>query len=103
MQVRATQLHCSDESHYTLWDGEVFVTVHQNLGAHGFYSAAMVIERCDAPIEARVWSGYVTMLPGVKKPGVSEMLTWVAEQLTELSSGKELNIGGIGDVKGLLE
>lgn len=101
MQVQAHQIRRTPRHHYELWDGEVLVTVFQSRGAHGFYSAVLVIEYCDAPLETRLWDGYIQMGPGVKKPTEDDMAVWIADQFTELSTGKEFNLGGVGDVVGL--
>lgn len=70
---------------YMLWEGEMCASVYIDIGAHGFYSAAMVIQRCDDPIETRAFDGYKFAAKG--KDATFE---WIAAQLNELASPKKL-------------
>jgi hypothetical protein len=40
------------------WDGEVHITVRTSVGAYGFWSAVILVEHCDSPLEAHTYSGY---------------------------------------------
>jgi hypothetical protein len=100
MQVSAEQVRISVNAKYTLWDGEMVVRVVQHTGVYGFHSAAIVVERMDAPLIARTASWYNCAAATAGKPK-APMLEWIAEQLTELSTGKALNLGGVGSVEGL--
>lgn len=97
MQVTAAQVRKSVNAKYILWDGEMIVRVHQHTGAHGFHSAAIVIIRCDDPVEVRSANWY----DGAEVNSAQPMLEWVAQQLSELSTGTGLNLGGVGNVEGL--
>ncbi len=106
MQVHYTQVRKSPHSVYRLWSGEVQVVVYQQLGVHGHWSAAIVVEHLDGPLEVYSWSGYqgssIQGIGGVPKPTDNDMRVWVAEILTTLSTGTMLNIGASSDVMGLL-
>ena len=91
-------------SHYKVWDGEVFVTVTKSCGAHGFFSAAMVVEHCDSPLECFVYDGYSSELrstqAGSKGPNAAyaAMQQWIAEQLTRIATGTQFATGTTSDV-----
>src|SRR5579864_5793769 len=89
MQVTAAQVQYKTRADYKLWDGEMLVTVFQHQGAHGFYSALMVIEYPDSPLETRLWDGYRVEYEGDTRimPTLNHMRTWIAEQLTALAIG----------------
>ena len=101
MQVTAKQIRRSINAKYTLWSGEIIVRVVQHTGLHGFHSAVVVIDRLDDPLEVRTKNWYTKEAQAAGKP-VEPMLEWIAAQLTELSTGTELNEGACGDVAGLL-
>lgn len=107
MKVLHTQIQPSEIHTYTLWDGEVLATVFQHCGAYGFRSAAIVVNRMDSPLETFVWDGYKVLsekgIYPVQKPTEQDMRQWIADRLTELSTGTDFNLGGIGDIQGLLE
>lgn len=104
MQVTQDQIRRKFRHTYPLWDGEMMVTVYQHQGAYRHWSAALVVERIDSPLETFTWDGYQgsSMPGGGYKPTDEDMRTWIAERLTELSTGVELNAGGVGNVEGLL-
>lgn len=72
------------------------VRAFMHTGAHGCHSAAVIIFRMDDPLEVRSQSWYTA----VRQPP-EVMLDWVAEQLTDLSTGTDLNVGRDSDVEGL--
>lgn len=65
------------------------MTQHQ--GAHGFYSAAMVVERMDDPIECMLYEGYSGDTP--KHLGELVMRNWIAAKLNQLATGTHLAVG----------
>ena len=79
-------------AYYALWGGEVFVTAQQHIGAHGFFSAALVVERCDSPMECYMYDGYDTALRSKATGGTggltahTVMKQWIASKLTELAT-----------------
>ena len=83
-------------SHYTLWEGEVLVTVTQHLGAYGFYSAAMVVERMDSPIECMLYEGYSGDTP--KHLGKLVMRNWIAAKLNMLATGTHSATGDYSEI-----
>lgn len=97
MQVYAAQIRKRKRHTYTLWHGEMLAHVYRHEGVYGFWSAVIVIERMDDPLETRTWDGYQTP----PKPTEQDMDFWIAEQLTELSQGKQLAVGTECDVMGL--
>jgi hypothetical protein len=70
---------------YQLWEGEVLVDAYIHVGAHGYYSAAMVIGRMDSPLETRDFENYNNEF---KDSGFSRAVGWVAEQLNEIATPK---------------
>lgn len=91
-------------AYYALWGGEVFVTAQQHIGAHGFFSAALVVERCDSPMECYMYDGYDTALRSKATGGTggltahTVMKQWIASKLTELATGTGLAAGTHGTV-----
>jgi len=83
-------------AHYTIWHGEVLVTVTQHLGAYGFYSAAMVVERMDGPIECMLYEGYSGDTP--KHLGELVMRNWVASKLNQLATGTHNAVGDYSEI-----
>ena len=77
--------------HFTLWDGEVIVTVQQSIGAYGFCSAVVITERCDGPLETRTYSGYDGSI--ARENRIAQMQHWIATQLNDLATGTHFNIG----------
>lgn len=70
---------------YALWDGEMIVDAFIDCGAHGFYSAVIVVSRCDDPLEVRKWSGYQS--GPENRPTADDAAQWVANQLNNLATG----------------
>ncbi len=105
MQVQAAQIHRKRVHTYKLWDGEMYATVILHVGAHGLYSAAVVVEQIDSPIQTYSFSGYrpPRELSWQEKMAASEKQTleWVAETLTQLSRGTQLATGTECTVHGL--
>lgn len=103
MKVLANQIRDAYIATYQLWGGEVIVTVFQQHGAYGHTSAAIVVEHIDSPLETFAYDGYrgSSLTPENPKPTVEMMRQWIADKLTELSTGTQANEGGVGDVEGL--
>lgn len=114
MQVTANQIRNKRVARYELWDGEVVATVYRHCGAHGFWSAAIVVEQIDGPVECLTKDFYNTAIHWSNKEHKdltfeqrdkmrqAEVNTWIAEQLTKLSTGTGLAEGDVGNVVGLL-
>lgn len=86
-------LVCSDtkKMELTAWGGEQILTVHISVGAHGFYSAAMVIEHVDSPIEVKVYNdGYQRGLSN-SLIGWEKCYHWLIDQLHEVITPGEAN------------
>lgn len=107
MQVRTEQIRQGLVCRYRLWDGEMTVTVFQQYGVYGHCSAAIVVDRIDDPIEVFTWNGYKgSSIPSKStevKPTPSDMRSWIASKLTELSTGTDKALGISSDVDGLLK
>ena len=83
---------------YILWDGEMSVTVTQHCGAHGFFSAAIVVESCDDPIKCLTYNGYKSDLRSTSAAGYTAMTGWIAVQLTLLATGTGFAEGSVSQV-----
>ena len=46
------------EVRLTAWEGEHNILVKMHCGAHGFYSAVVVVERIDSPLVVHTYDGY---------------------------------------------
>lgn len=101
MQVSPEQVRKARRVTYKMWSGEVAATVFQQRGVYGHWSAAIVVEYIDDPIDVFNYDGYRGS-PYKPQPGREEMLAWVADKLTKLSTGTKLNEGKVGDVEGLV-
>lgn len=83
--------------------------VFQQHGVHGHCSAAIVVEHIDSPLEVFAYDGYKgSSIPHIAEthgaiPTEEDMRVWIAAKLTELSTGTKANLGGVGDIEGLLE
>lgn len=44
-------IHNKGIQHFSLWDGEIGVTVFRHAGLHGFYDAALIVRSPDSPME----------------------------------------------------
>jgi len=114
MQVTANRIRKKQVTKYKLWDGEVEATVFRHCGAHGFWSAAIVVEYIDGPTGCLTKNFYKTSISfrnkgyedltfgQIDKLRQQEVDTWIAEQLTKLSTGTGLAEGDVGNVEGLL-
>jgi hypothetical protein len=85
-------LVCSDTKkiEFTAWGGEQILTVHISAGAHGFYSAAMVIEHVDSPIEVKTYEGYKRGLAN-SVMGWEKCYHWLIDSLHEVITPGEGN------------
>lgn len=67
---------------FSLWEGEMLVTVMADMGAHGFVDALMIIQRCDDPFEVRQYNANYEN--HFRDPAGVE--AWVDAQLTKLAT-----------------
>jgi len=102
MQYPTTSQHVSKAriAEYSLWDGQVHVTVTQHTGARGFFSAAMLVEYTDKAMECYMYEGYKRELSALLENGVGmlTMLEWVSSKLNILATGTGSANGTYSDI-----
>lgn len=79
-EAKCTELERFETFKVTCWSGEVLVTVHHNIGAHGFHSAAIVICYMDDPLEVRVYDGYDRAI--AKADRLNHEFEWIATEIS---------------------
>ncbi len=103
--ITAADVSTQRVAYYSLWDGEMRVTVTQDIGAHGFFSAAMVVERCDSPMECYMYDGYDRELRSIRSGGkgtvvaYATMREWVASKLNTLATGTDYAVGNFSSIE----
>lgn len=81
--------------HFSLWDGEVGVTVFRHMGLHGFPDAVVVVRRPDDPIALHQYNAAYHRKCNDKNLSVEQqfdyrtrlMDQWIEDKLVELATG----------------
>ncbi len=91
--MQVSQLSRAPVALYELWDGEVIATVTQIIGAHGYYSAAIVVVHMDSPIDVYRYNGYTLATRGSRDVRRGTMRQWIADTLKHIGTGTQLATG----------
>ncbi len=91
--MQVSQLSRAPVALYELWDREVVATVTQHLGAHGYYSAAVVAVYMDSPLRVYSYDGYTPDTQGFRNERRAIMRQWIADTLKHIGTGTQLATG----------
>lgn len=98
--ITIAQLKRTVYTQYSLWDGEQIAHVHLNLGAHGGFSAAIVVEHMDSPMEVHKYDGYDRCWErNSRERRFNECLQWIADTLNKMAEGIEFVVGDHSEIE----
>ena len=92
----ATDISWNPVARYSMWQGEQTATVTQHRGVYGFYSAVIVVEKLDSPLQCMAYDGYNGEIPQYAR--AQHMRNWIAEQLNILATGTHNAVGTYSNI-----